>query len=139
MRRLYIFGAVGSMLLYVLAFWKNTKSYSQKSVQWRGIKSAADVSLVLLAAVFLPGLLMAWTVIWVIKGVKSPGIKTTLAVVTGVVLSAVSGVALEVLCVLGIFSVDLVTGSSGIYGWWIQPIPEKFMPSLNVTENALEV
>jgi hypothetical protein len=137
MKKLYIYGAIGSLALYAFAFWKNTKSYSLKSVQWRGIKSLADVSLVLAAALYLPGLLITWTVIWAIKGVKSPGIKTTIAVVTGVLLSAISGVALEVLCVLGICSVDLLTGANGIWGWWTEPIPAKFVPSLR-TENTYE-
>jgi hypothetical protein len=140
MKRLYILGTIGAVILYGLAFWKNAKSYSWQPLQWRCIKSAADTTLVLLAAFYMPGLLIAWTVIWVVRGIKSPGMKTTFAVLIGVLLGSISGVALEILCILGICSVDLLTGQAGIYGWWTQPIPQDFMSSLNTPlENTSEI
>lgn len=130
MKKLYIFGSIGAVLLYALAFWKNSKSYSWKSVQWRSGKSAIDTALVLLAVFYMPALLVAWAVIWVTRGITRRSLQITSAVALGVAFSAVGGVALEVLCILGIFSVDLLTGAQGIYGWWTKPIPTDFIPGL---------
>ena len=136
MKKLYIMGALGSAVLYALAFWKNTKSYSWKSVQWRWGKSAIDTTLVLLAAFYMPALLVAWAVIWMTRGITRRSVQITSAVLLGITFSAVGGVALETLCILGIFSVDLLTGSQGIYGWWKKPIPKDFLPSLSEHDAA---
>ena len=136
MKKLYIFGSIGAVLLYALALWKNSKSYSWKSVQWRCGKSFIDTSLVLLAAFYMPALLVAWAVIWVTRGITRRSLQITSAVALGVAFSAVGGVALEVLCILGIFSVDLLTGAQGVYGWWKKPIPETFMPEFSSAKRS---
>jgi hypothetical protein len=136
MKKVYIMGALGSVLLYALAFWKNSKSYSWKSAQWRWTKSGIDTALVLLAAFYMPALLVAWAVIWVTRSINRRSLQITAAVILGIAFSAVGGVALEVLCILGIFSVDLLTGAQGIYGWWTKPVPKEFLPSLGVRNES---
>lgn len=116
--------------LFAIAWWKNAKSYSWKSIDWRIGKSTVDVFLVVLAALFAPALLVGWTVMWLTRGVRRRGIQVTLAVILGIIFSSISGVALEVLCVLGIFGVDLLTGKQGLYGWWKETIPSDFLPGL---------
>ena len=136
MKKLYITGAIGGILLYALAFWKNSKSYSWKSAQWRWGKSAIDTALVLLAAFYMPALLVAWAVVWLTRSITQRSMQITSAIVLGIAFSAVGGVALEVLCVVGIFSVDLLTGAQGVYGWWRKPIPETFLPELNSAKRS---
>lgn len=131
MKKLYIFGAIGGALLYSLAFWKNAKSYSWKPLRWRLGKSAIDTALVLLAAFYMPALLVVWAVTWMTRNVARRSIQITFAVILGTIFSAVGGVALEALCILGIFSVDLLTGAQGIYGWWTKPIPKEFLPGFD--------
>ena len=137
MKRLYVVGVVGSLVLFAIALFKNGKSYSWKSAQWRWTKSGIDTALVLLAAFYMPALLVAWAVIWVTRGITRRSVQITSAVILGIAFGAVGGVALEVLCVLGIFSVDLLTGSQGIYGWWKKPIPKEFLPSLNSQQHEV--
>jgi len=130
MRKLYAAMVVGIVALYSLAFWKNARSYAHKSRNWRLGKSAIDCSLVITAALYLPALLVGWTVMWLARPIKRRGIQVTLAIVLGILLSSIGGVALEILCVLGIFAVDLLTGYQGIYGWWKLGPPEEFLPQL---------
>lgn len=130
MKKLYAAACVGILALYGLAFWKNTKSYSFKTTNWRLGKSAIDCILVVLSALYLPALLVGWVVMWLTRGFQRRGVQITLAVMLGIIFSSIGGVALEVLCVLAIFAVDLLTGSQGIYGWWKTGPPEHFMSNL---------
>lgn len=130
MKRLYIAMCLGVAALLALAYWKNAKSYSWKPASWRIVKSTADTTLVIVTAMCAPALLIGWTTLWLTRGVKRRGIQVTLAIVFGILFGSISGIALEVLCVLGIFSVDLLTGSQGLYGWWNKPIPDDFLPLL---------
>jgi|SRR5271166_802441 len=130
MKRLYAAVCVGVLALYGLAFWKNTRSYSFKTTNWRLGKSAIDCILVVLSAIYLPALLVGWVVMWLTKPINTRGVQITLAVILGIIFSSIGGVALEVLCILSIFAVDLLTGSQGVYGWWKTGPPSTFMPNL---------
>ena len=130
MKRLYIAAVVGVAALFGLAYWKNTFSYGFKTRKWRLGKSVVDCSLVVLAALYLPALLVGWTVMWLTSIIRRPGIRVTLSILAGIVFASIGGVALEVLCVLGILAVDLLTGHNGVYGWWKQQIPEDFLSFL---------
>lgn len=127
MRRIYFAAVVGILSLFSIAWWKNNFSYSFKPVRWRVLKSVADVVLVVLSALFMPAILVGWTTMWLTRGIQRRGIQVTLAVVLGIVFSTISGVFLEIMCLLGIFSVDLVTGQQGIYGWWKAGPPAEFL------------
>lgn len=135
MKKLYTAIVVGTAALYCLAFWKNSKSYTHKSRNWRLGKSAIDCSLVITAALYLPALLVGWSVMWLARPIKRRGIQVSLAIILGILLSSIGGIALEVLCVLGIFAVDLLTGYQGVYGWWKLGPPEKFLPRLKEKGN----
>lgn len=128
MRRIYAAAFVGIAALFGLAYWKNSVSYSFKPVKWQVGKSTIDVSIVVLAALYLPALLVGWTVMWLTRPINRRGIQVTLSILFGVLFQTIGGVALEVLCILGILAVDLITGSQGIYGWWKQRIPDTFLP-----------
>lgn len=130
MKKLYAAMTIGVLALFGLAYWKNTFSYSFKSINWRLGKSAIDCILVVLSALYLPALLVGWVVMWLTRPIQRRGIQITLAVILGIIFSSVGGVALEVLCVLSIFAVDLLTGKQGCYGWWTDGPPANFMPEL---------
>lgn len=131
MRKLYAIRLVGLLALFGLSYWKNTYSYSFKPLKWRLVKSLADASLVALAAIFLPALLVGWIVMWLTRGINRRGVQVTIAVILGVFLGSIGGVVLEALCVLATFAVDLVTGNRGVYGWWVKGPPSSFMPSFS--------
>lgn len=130
MKKIYIAMTVGVVALFGLACWKNWKSYPFKSRNWRLGKSAIDCILVMLSALYLPAVLVGWTVMWLTRSIQRRGIQITLAVILGILFSSIGGVALEILCVIGIFAVDILTGTQGIYGWWKNGPPEAFLPSL---------
>lgn len=134
MKRLYLAMTVGVGALLALAYWKNTFSYSYKPIKWRIGKSVIDCTLVVLSALYLPALLVGWCVMWLTRPLNRRGVQVTLAVILGIMFSAMGGIVLEVLCVLGIFAVDLVTGQQGLYGWWQQSPPSTFMPYMNERE-----
>lgn len=135
MKKLYLAALAGITALLGLAWWKNSKSYSFKSKQWRLVKSAIDTALVVSAAIWLPALLVGWVVMWLTRPLNRRGVQITVAVILGIVFSSIGGVALEVLCVLAIFAVDLLTGTQGVYGWWKVGPPDTFMSSLKEKEH----
>lgn len=138
MKKLYIAIVVGVAALFGLAYWKNTFSYGFKTRKWRFGKSAIDCLLVVLSALYLPALLVGWTVMWLTRPIQRRGIQITLSIVAGIVFASIGGVALEVLCILGIFAVDLLTGHNGIYGWYKQQIPEDFMSFLKEEQHGTQ-
>lgn len=130
MRRLQVVMGLAVAALLGLVFWKNTYSYSFKTIKWRLAKSLADTTLIVLAAIYTPAMLVVWNVMWLTRFISRRGIQVTLSVILGIILGSVGGIFLELLAVLAVFSVDLLTGSQGIYGWWRQAIPDTFLPSL---------
>lgn len=128
MKRIYLAVIVGMLGLYSLTFWKNSRSYSFKSRNWCVVKSLVDSSLVMLAAFYLPALLVGWTVMWLTRGITRRSVQITASIILGIIFSTISGFALEILCVTSIFGIDLLTGKQGLYGWWTEGPPNDFMP-----------
>ena len=136
MKRLHIAMCLSILALLGLAWWKNKYSYSTKTPRWRAVKSVVDTTLVVLSAMYLPALLISWIVVWLTRTVRGRGVQVTLAVIFGIVFGSISGYALEVLCVLGVISVDLVTGETGLWAWLTKPIPKTFMPKWQEVSNV---
>lgn len=130
MKRLYLAMTAGIVILYSLCVWKNTISYGFKTIQWRLVKSAIDCGIIVLAALYLPALLIGWCTMWLTRPITKRGVQITLAILLGVAFGTIGGVALEALCLLSVFAVDLLTGQQGIYGWWKANPPDTFMPYL---------
>lgn len=127
MKKIYTLGASFGLLLFILALWKNSKSYSLKPRSWRIYKSITDTSIVILSALYMPAILVGLTVGWLVRPITRKGIQTVLGILCGLAVGVVSGFALELICITGIFAVDLLTGKAGFYGWWSDAIPEQFM------------
>jgi hypothetical protein len=131
MKKLWAARVAGLLALLGLSYWKNRFSYRKhRSNKWVVGKSIVDWVVVVLSAMYCPALLVGWTVGWITRPITSRGIQITLAILSGIALSSIGGVALEVLCVLAICSVDLLTGAKGVYGWWKLGPPDNFMPYL---------
>lgn len=94
-----------------LLFWRNTKRYRRKSVTWRLGKSVVELLVLILTAAFLPALLIVWLVSWATRPIKTPWLRTTIGVLTGVLFGFVSNVAVEVLVLLGVYCIDMRTGA----------------------------
>jgi hypothetical protein len=103
--------------LFGLAFWRNRKVYAKHSRLWCGIKSAIDVTLVLGLAFRVPVLLCAYVIMWLTKPLnKQPVLRTTVGAIIGITVAFLSGFAVELVVVAGVFAVDMVTG--GVWKYW---------------------
>lgn len=116
-------GALG--LLAGLVFWNNCRIYKAKRLRWKLGKSLADWAIIVLLAARLPALLIGWSVLWVVRPVKHPAIRTTMAVLAGLAFSLVGAKAIELLIVSSVFSIDLITGRAGFLGNWDKAGPTK--------------
>jgi hypothetical protein len=110
-------------LLLGLLFWKNTKSYAQRSRLWRLGKSLVDFALILMAAIRLPALLIGWCVLWATRPIKHPALKATVAVIAGLLFGLAGHAAMEILVLCSVFAVDLVTGRAGFLRRWEESKP----------------
>jgi len=130
MRKVYIAIIVGFLGLFGLAFLKNRYSYPSKSTNWKLGKSLVDTSLVIASALYAPALLIGWCSYWLTRFINRRSVQITLAILASVLFGTIGGVALEILCVIGVLAVDTLTGEQGLYGWLKEPIPKDFVPSL---------
>ena len=105
-----IFWLVLGSLISGLLFWRNRKIYPLKPVAWRIVKSAGEIAVLLLSALWLPVVLITWCCIWLTRPVRTPWIKATVGAVVGVILSAAALYSMELLLILGALSIDDITG-----------------------------
>ena len=105
-----LFWIVLSACISGLLLWRNTKIYPFRSVAWRATKSASEIAVLLLSALCLPIVLITWCCIWLTRPIKTPWIKATLGAVVGVILSAAALYSMELLLILGVLSIDDITG-----------------------------
>ena len=105
----YWAGLAGAMLAVNIC--RNRRKYRGESRLWVAGKSLADTSLVCLLAIFCPPLLIAYSVLWLVQFVSDdPLWKTSFSVIAGISLAAIGGWLLEAVLIVGLFSIDVVTG-----------------------------
>lgn len=115
--KLRAFWALLSSFVYSVAFFNNSKKYSQESFGFRSLKSFFDAGLSLLLATKFPALLIGYITFWFSSFFsKSPMERITASVLAGVFLNSVSSRYKEIEVVLGVFGTDLVT-SRFVYHW----------------------
>ena len=105
-----IFWIVLGSLISGLLVWRNAKLYPFRSVAWRAVKSASEIAVLFLSALCLPIVLITWCGIWLTRPIKTPWIKATVGAVVGVILSAAALYSMELLLILGVLSIDDITG-----------------------------
>jgi hypothetical protein len=105
-----IFWIVLSACLSALLFWRNAKIYPFKPVAWQIVKSACEIAVLLLSALRLPVVLITWCCIWLTRPIRTPWIKATVGAIVGVILSAAALYSMELLLILGVLSIDDITG-----------------------------
>lgn len=108
-----LFWIVLSACISGLLFWRNAKIYPFRSVAWRAAKSASEIAVLLLSALRLPVVLIAWCCIWLTRPIRTPWIKATVGAIVGVILSAAALYSMELLLILGVLSIDDITGERG--------------------------
>jgi hypothetical protein len=95
-------------LLGVL-FLKNRKMYADKTWKWQTSKSLIEGTLLVLSAVFMPVFLVVYGSTWITQGIKRPAIKVGVSCLVGTVLMLTVGSFLELLVLLGVFSIELIS------------------------------
>ena len=93
-----------------IAYWKNSQSYPHKRRLWRLGKAIIDTGLVVLMVVCAPALLLMYVVIWLTSPFKNKILQVTTAFAAALAVTHLAGVVFEAVAVLGVFSVDLLTG-----------------------------
>lgn len=104
-------------LIAGILFWRNVKKYPKRNKRWNAIKTLSETTILFLTIFFAPALLIGWCIGWIVRPIKGTWIKIVVGIVSGVVLAAISSIAAEILILIGIFSIDLKTGSSTTGGW----------------------
>lgn len=116
-RKWILFSSIGTLVLFVASLVRNYKLYPNRSKIWLTTKSSLDIILILLTALKLPRLLVAWIAYWLTKPVKNNIARISIGVGVGLFLDYLSGGFLEMLILLGAFAIDLVTGREGLFGY----------------------
>lgn len=93
-----------------LLFWRNTVRYRQRSGLWRIGKSALELVLLIATVQFLPGMLIAWLVLWATRPIRNGWLKTMVGVFAGITFGFLSNIVAELLVLFGVFAVELKTG-----------------------------
>jgi hypothetical protein len=105
-----IFWIVLGSLISGLLFWRNAKIYPFKPVAWQIVKSACEITVLLASALWLPVVLISWCSIWLTGPIKATWAKATVGAIAGVILGAFALYSLELLLLIGVFSIDEITG-----------------------------
>lgn len=117
--------AIGAAILGGLLLWKNSYSYKTKSLTWKIGKSLVDLSLILLTLWKMPGLVIAWTVMWLTQPIKSNYLRILLSYIAAIGMGALNMAAVEVLALMSVCSIDMITGRNGFLGHWEKSAPKK--------------
>ena len=105
----YIYwAALVSCLLGVL-YTKNKKMYSDKPRQWYIGKSLIECVLLVIAAAFMPAILVVYASMMITKNIQRPAFRIGVGFVVGTVLMMTMGWILELLVLVGAFAINLVS------------------------------
>lgn len=95
--------------LFGVVLWKNYRYYKDKSTKFKVAKSTVETALIASSAAWMPGILIVYGSAWATKPMeRKPYIRMGLAAVASVFLILASTFALELLVLIGVFSVELL-------------------------------
>jgi asparagine N-glycosylation enzyme membrane subunit Stt3 len=95
--------------LFGALYLKNAHRHQDKTCQWNLSKSAIECIMLVLATAFMPAILVVYGSMWLTKGIKRPAFRMGAGVAIGTILMMLVGWALEVLVLLGVFSINLIS------------------------------
>lgn len=94
--------------LFGILIWKN-KAHRDKTRRWQISKSIIECILLILAACFLPAILVVYGSMFLTQKIQRPSLKIGVGFVLGTVLMMTIGWALELLVILGAFAINLIS------------------------------
>jgi len=105
----YLYWTTLVALLLGGLYTKNQYKHKQKSIQWKIGKSVIECALLVLAVIFMPPVLVVYGSMWATKKITRPGFRIAASFTVGTLLMLTIGWALEVLVLVGIFSIDMIS------------------------------
>ncbi len=106
-RILYWIGLIGC--LFGLLYWKNRRGYVDKTRRWYFSKSFIECGMLVLAAIFMPAIIVAYAAMWITSFFKRPSLRIGIGFAVSTILFMSIGWALEVLVIVGVFAIDLIS------------------------------
>jgi hypothetical protein len=110
MKTVLAFWAATIVFLSGLLLWRNKRKYPGKRAVWLITKSFTELTIVVVSALRMPALLVAWITLWITRPIKEPWLRTTVGVLLAIGLGYLAVVAMEVILLLSVFSIDEITG-----------------------------
>ena len=110
MKTVIAFWAATVLFLSGLLFWRNKRKYPAKRVPFLILKSGTELAILMVAAIRLPMLLCAWIGVWITRPIKAAWLRATVGVLVAVGLGYLCIVAMELVMLLSVFSIDEITG-----------------------------
>lgn len=95
--------------LFGLLLFKNKRNHSDKSWHWNLGKSTIECILLVLAAAFMPAILVVYAANYFTLPIEKPAYKIGLGFIIGTTLMACLAWALEILVIVGVFAIDLLS------------------------------
>ncbi|MGC1580447.1 MAG: hypothetical protein WA766_03135 [Candidatus Acidiferrales bacterium] len=99
-----------------VCYFKNTRNYRNKTTTWKAGKSLIECGLLVLAAAFAPILLAIYGSMLITQKIQRPAIRVGVGFLTGIGLTLLLSSFLELVVLLGVFSIELLSGD--FLGYW---------------------
>lgn len=104
---LYWTGLVAFLL--GLLYYKNTQTNRGRTREWNIGQTIVEGVLIILAAAFMPPILIIYGSMWLTRSIQRPVLKAGASFIVSTILMVFLGTMLEVLIVLGVLSVGMVS------------------------------
>jgi hypothetical protein len=95
--------------LFSVLWFKNKKSYTDKTKQWQFGKSIIECILLVLAAAFMPAILVVYASMYFTQWIRRPAFRIGAGFIIGTILMMTLGWALELLVLAGCFAINLIS------------------------------
>lgn len=95
--------------LFSVLLFKNRRSYTDKTKHWQLGKSIIECILLVLAAAFMPAILVVYASMYFTMWIKRPAFRIGAGFIIGTVLLMTLGWALELLVLAGAFAINLIS------------------------------
>ena len=95
--------------LFGVVYFKNIRTYRDKTRYWQLGKSIIESILLVIAAAFMPAILVVYGSMYLTQNIKRPAIRIGIGFFVGTALMMTIGWALELLVILGAFAINLIS------------------------------
>jgi len=112
----YIYWTILVSVLLGTLYTKNHLNHKNRTWHWNAGKSLIECGLLVLAAAFAPILLAIYGSMLITQKIQRPAIRVGIGFLTGIGLTLLLSSFLELVVLLGVFSIELLSGD--FLGYW---------------------